>query len=229
MQVSLNVSARDLLDTGLAELDRPRAASAMSLPPEALLLEIDERVLTSEPAHAVATAEALAALGVALSLDDFGTGYSSLVRLKRLPVSEVKIDSSFVARLLAAPPTTRSIVQSIVDLVRGARHPARWPRAWSPPTGRDRAAAHGLRRRAGLVLRQPLNAASATAWLAEHGAGRRSGQRRPRAARSAAPARPAPARASRTAAPSAAAPGSRRPALAHRAGRNAVGPPLGRP
>jgi diguanylate cyclase (GGDEF)-like protein len=73
VQVSLNVAARDLLDAGLAETISGGLAST-GLPPEAVLLEINERVLTGEPARAAAAAKALAALGVSLSLDDFGTG-----------------------------------------------------------------------------------------------------------------------------------------------------------
>jgi diguanylate cyclase (GGDEF)-like protein len=163
--VSLNVSGRDLLDSGLADmvadgLDRHH------LPPDVLLLEIDERVLTSEPAHAVATAEALAEVGVALSLDDFGTGYSSLVRLKRLPVSEVKIDSSFVGRLLESPDD-EVVVKSIVDLAAalGIRSVAEGVES------ADVAAAllaMGCVAAQGWYFCKPMNAASATAWLAEH-------------------------------------------------------------
>src|SRR6266702_202296 len=115
VQVSLNIAARDLLDAGLAETIS-RGLGKTGLPPEAILLEINERVLTSEPAHAAAAAECLAALGIPLSLDDFGTGYSSLVRLRQLPVTEVKIDSSFVGRMLEFADD-EVIVRSIVDLV----------------------------------------------------------------------------------------------------------------
>jgi diguanylate cyclase (GGDEF)-like protein len=164
IQVSLNLAARDVLDNGLADLIG-RGLRLHGLPPEALLLEIDERVLTSEPAHAVVTAEVLAALGVSLSLDDFGTGYSSLVRLKRLPVSEVKIDSSFVGRLLHSADD-QVIVKSIVDLVSalGIR---------SVAEGVESAEVAAELVRMGCVAAQgwyfskPLNSASATAWLAE--------------------------------------------------------------
>src|SRR5580693_468608 len=166
VQVSLNVSGRDLLDSGLADLVADGLARH-HLPPQTLILEIDERVLTSEPAHAVATAEALADVGVALSLDDFGTGYSSLVRLKRLPVSEVKIDSSFVSRLLESPDD-EVVVKSIVDLAAalGIRSVAEGVES------ADTAAAllaMGCVAAQGWHFCRPLNAASATAWLAEHG------------------------------------------------------------
>jgi diguanylate cyclase (GGDEF)-like protein len=165
--VSINVSARDLLDSGLAGLVSDGLARH-NLPPGALLLEIDERVLTSEPAHAVATAEALAEVGVALSLDDFGTGYSSLVRLKRLPVIEVKIDSSFVGRLLESSDD-KVVVKSIVDLAGalGIRSVAEGVESAEIASA---LLAMGCVAAQGWYFGRPLNAASATAWLVEHGA-----------------------------------------------------------
>ncbi|HEY5019200.1 MAG TPA: EAL domain-containing protein [Streptosporangiaceae bacterium] len=164
VQVSLNLAARDLIDNGLADIVG-RGLQRHGLPADALLLEIDERVLTSEPAHAVATAEALAALGVSLSLDDFGTGYSSLVRLKRLPVSEVKIDSSFVGRLLHSADD-QVIVRSIVDLVGalGIRSVAEGVESAEVAAA---LVAMGCAAAQGWYFSKPLNAASATAWLAE--------------------------------------------------------------
>jgi EAL domain-containing protein (putative c-di-GMP-specific phosphodiesterase class I) len=164
-QVSINVSGRDLLDTGLADVIE-QCLSRHNLPPEALILEIDERVLTSEPAHAVATAEALADIGVGLSLDDFGTGYSSLLRLKRLPFGEVKVDSSFIGRLLESPDD-EVVVKSILDLAAalGIR---------SVAEGVESAEVASTLLAMGCVVAQgwyfarPMNAASATAWLAEH-------------------------------------------------------------
>jgi diguanylate cyclase (GGDEF)-like protein len=165
VQVSLNVGARDLLDAGLADTISSGLART-GLPPEALLLEINERVLTSEPAHAAAAAESLAALGVALSLDDFGTGYSSLVWLRQLPVSEVKIDSSFVGRLLDSAED-EVVVRSIVNLVRalGIRSVAEGVES------AEVAAAlrvMGCDAAQGWHFSKPLGPALATAWLAEH-------------------------------------------------------------
>jgi diguanylate cyclase (GGDEF)-like protein len=165
VRISLNVSGRDLLGNELVNLVEEGLARHR-LPAEALLLEIDERVLTSEPAHAAATAEALAALGVGLSLDDFGTGYSSLVRLRRLPVSEVKIDSSFVGRLLESPED-EVVVKSIVDLAAalGIRSVAEGVES------ADVAAAlltMGCEAGQGWYYGKPMNAVSATAWLTEN-------------------------------------------------------------
>jgi diguanylate cyclase (GGDEF)-like protein len=165
VQVSINVSGRDLLDTGLAELVE-RGLDRHRLPPSAVMLEIDERVLTSEPAHAVATAEALAEIGIGLSLDDFGTGYSSLVRLKRLPVSEVKVDRSFVSRLLQSPDD-EVVVKSILDLAAalGIRSVAEGVE--SAEVARA-LLAMGCVAAQGWHFAKPMNAASATAWLTEH-------------------------------------------------------------
>jgi diguanylate cyclase (GGDEF)-like protein len=165
IQVSVNLCGRDLLDSGLADLVE-KSLRQHNVPPYGLLLEIDERVLTSEPAHAVATAEALADIGVGLSLDDFGTGYSSLVRLKRLPVSEVKVDSSFVSRLLEIPDD-EVVVKSILDLAAalGIRSVAE-----GIETAEVAAAllAMGCVAGQGWHFAKPMNAASASAWLTEH-------------------------------------------------------------
>jgi EAL domain-containing protein (putative c-di-GMP-specific phosphodiesterase class I) len=174
--VSVNLSARDLLDARLADtVDRGLARYA--LPAGALALEISERVLTGEPAHAVATAEALTRLGMPLSLDDFGTGYSSLVRLKRLPVNEVKVDASFISRMLDSPDD-ELIVRSLLELVRalGIR---------SVAEGVESAEAAATLRAMGCDMAQgwhfsgPLQASEATEWLAGRRVTAIPGQRTP--------------------------------------------------
>ncbi len=167
VQVAVNVSASDLFDPALAETIAA-GLRRHSLPPDALLLEISERVLMSEPTHAAGSVETLARMGVPLSLDAFGTGYSSLVRLRRPPVSEVKIDSSFVQRM-AHNPDDRLIVKSLVGLVHalGIRSVA------SGVAARDVAAAlrgMGCDAAQGPHVSCPLDAAHATAWLTEHAA-----------------------------------------------------------
>jgi diguanylate cyclase (GGDEF)-like protein len=164
VQVSVNMSARDLLDGGLAGTVE-RGLASRGLPAEALLLEVSERALTSEPARTAAVAACLASIGVPLSLDDFATGRASLGRLRGLPVSEIKIDSSFIAKL---PGSTDDglIVKALVDLARalGIRSVAKGVE--SPETAAA-LRAMGCDMAQGWHFSRPLNVASATAWLAD--------------------------------------------------------------
>jgi diguanylate cyclase (GGDEF)-like protein len=96
--VSVNVSARQLADSTLLD-DVADALRLSGLPAHRLTLELTESVLVSNIDAAVATLDALKALGVRLAIDDFGTGYSSLSYLARLPVDVLKIDKVFVKRV----------------------------------------------------------------------------------------------------------------------------------
>ncbi|MFD7640391.1 putative bifunctional diguanylate cyclase/phosphodiesterase [Kitasatospora sp. NPDC059795] len=98
--VAVNVSPRDVLNPGFAA----RVAGHLTrhqVPAEALQLEITERLLLDDSRRAADTLAELRRYGVRMSLDDFGTGHSSLVRLRSLPVGELKIDRSFVSRMVA--------------------------------------------------------------------------------------------------------------------------------
>jgi diguanylate cyclase (GGDEF)-like protein len=112
--VAVNVSPRDVHTPGFAGAVAARLARH-GVPAGALQLEITEHVLLEDPQRAADTLNALTGHGVKMSLDDFGTGYSSLVHLRRLPVSELKIDRSFVARL-AVDTEDAEIVRCTVDL-----------------------------------------------------------------------------------------------------------------
>ncbi|CAM5672980.1 putative bifunctional diguanylate cyclase/phosphodiesterase [Streptomyces aurantiogriseus] len=112
--VAVNVSPRDVHTPGFAGSVAARLARH-GVPAGALQLEITEHVLLEDPQRAADTLNGLTAHGVKMSLDDFGTGYSSLVHLRRLPVSELKIDRSFVARL-AVDTEDAEIVRCTVDL-----------------------------------------------------------------------------------------------------------------
>jgi EAL domain-containing protein (putative c-di-GMP-specific phosphodiesterase class I) len=74
------------------------ALSASAIDPAKLVLEVTESVMLDVPG-AVAKMDALKKLGLIFSMDDFGTGYSSLASLTKLPLSELKIDQSFVNQL----------------------------------------------------------------------------------------------------------------------------------
>ncbi|MEO3976668.1 bifunctional diguanylate cyclase/phosphodiesterase [Streptomyces sp. CAU 1734] len=112
--VAVNVSPRDVHTPGFAGSVAARLARH-GVPAGSLQLEITEHVLLEDPQRAADTLAGLTDHGVKMSLDDFGTGYSSLVHLRRLPVSELKIDRSFVARL-AVDNEDAEIVRCTVDL-----------------------------------------------------------------------------------------------------------------
>ena len=96
--VSVNLSTRNLLDGDLPQRVE-NLLEQYQLGPEWLVFEITESAVMTEPARALETLLKINKLGIQLSLDDFGTGYSSLAYLKKLPVSEIKIDKSFVKDL----------------------------------------------------------------------------------------------------------------------------------
>ncbi|SFC98521.1 putative bifunctional diguanylate cyclase/phosphodiesterase [Streptomyces aidingensis] len=112
--VAVNVSPRDVHTPGFAGAVAARLARH-GVPAGSLQLEITEHVMLEDPQQAADTLAGLTGHGVRMSLDDFGTGYSSLSHLRRLPVSELKIDRSFVARL-ARNAEDAEIVRCTVDL-----------------------------------------------------------------------------------------------------------------
>lgn len=114
LRVSVNLSANDLMDVELPETIT-RTLNAHNVPPEKLLLEITESAVMLDPNRALEVLTNLSTLGVRLSVDDFGTGYSSLSYLSKLPVSELKIDKSFVMGMENNSNNT-VIVQATIDL-----------------------------------------------------------------------------------------------------------------
>jgi diguanylate cyclase (GGDEF)-like protein len=114
LRASLNVSVRDLHTGDLVDRIVERLGRH-GLPPSQVQLEITESALMADPARVLDTISRLARVGVAIALDDFGTGYSSLQHLRRLPLTEVKIDRSFVVGM-ADDPDDAAIVRSIIEL-----------------------------------------------------------------------------------------------------------------
>ena len=114
LRVSVNTTVADLLD-----VDFPRevvaALAVRHLPHSALVLEVTETSILSDPGRIGSVLAQFREFGIALSLDDFGTGYSTLTHLKSLPVGEVKIDRSFIGRM-CADATDAAIVQGTIQL-----------------------------------------------------------------------------------------------------------------
>jgi diguanylate cyclase (GGDEF)-like protein len=119
LRVSVNLSARNLLDPWLIDLVRSRLTSA-GLPGSALCLEVTESCAMADPHRTWGLLTRLGDLGVTISIDDFGTGYSSLSYLKKLPVHEVKIDRSFVSTIGTSEhdATDLAIVRAVAELAR---------------------------------------------------------------------------------------------------------------
>jgi diguanylate cyclase (GGDEF)-like protein len=114
LRAAVNVSVRDLHTTEIADQISERMLQ-YGLPPDRLQLEITEGALMADPHRVLATIGRLDQLGVAIALDDFGTGYSSMQHLRRLPLSEVKVDRSFVLGM-ATDADDAAIVRSVIEL-----------------------------------------------------------------------------------------------------------------
>ena len=112
--VAVNISPRSLLDPAFVD-DVTRTLAAGEVPASAVTLEITETSLMADPERAVEAMRRLREVGVHLSIDDLGTGYSSLSYLQRLPVSEVKIDRSFLAPG-SSDVDTFALVGAVIDM-----------------------------------------------------------------------------------------------------------------
>ena len=85
-------------------------------PPAAIILEVTESSVISDPARANRTLETLRGKGIRIALDDFGTKYSSLSRLSSVPFDTIKIDRSFVSRVMTADG--RAMITAIEGMAR---------------------------------------------------------------------------------------------------------------
>ncbi|WP_040070573.1 putative bifunctional diguanylate cyclase/phosphodiesterase [Pseudomonas batumici] len=163
LQLSLNISADDLLGPDLAD----RVSSLLKqyqLPAEQLIFEITESAVMREPEQALKVLQRLRECGISLSVDDFGTGYSSLAHLKRLPVQELKIDQSFV-RDLDETSEDAVIVRSTIEMSHNLglkvvaegveyAHSLRLLERWHCDTAQ------------GYLISRPLTAAAFETWVA---------------------------------------------------------------
>jgi EAL domain-containing protein (putative c-di-GMP-specific phosphodiesterase class I) len=114
--VTVNVSARQLLDPGFAAT----VASALDqsgLDPSRLIVEVTESSVMHQPEATIPKLERLSETGVSIALDDFGEGYSSLGHLRDLPIEILKIARPFIHELTGTA-NDPALVRGIIELAR---------------------------------------------------------------------------------------------------------------
>jgi diguanylate cyclase (GGDEF)-like protein len=114
--IAVNLSARQLAQPELVDSIK-HILQVTGAPAGRLKLEITESMLQTDIEKTREKLQELTRLGIRFSLDDFGTGYSSLSYLKKLPLSQLKIDQSFVRELLT-DPVDAAIVKTILQLAK---------------------------------------------------------------------------------------------------------------
>lgn len=116
LKLNVNVSGKELNRPGYAA-QVAQILSDTGLLSTQLQIEVTESVFLQQPESVAHTLEDIRCLGVRVALDDFGTGYSSLGYIDRFPIDAVKIDRSFVSRMMSYP-RSEAIVESILSLGR---------------------------------------------------------------------------------------------------------------
>jgi diguanylate cyclase (GGDEF)-like protein len=165
MRVSVNISPRCLLEVGFAD-GVSRLLDETGVPVGRLQLELTETAIMTDPERAMAVLRDLAGHGTRLSIDDFGTGYSSLAYLKDLPVSEMKIDQTFITDM-ESDDGNFAIVRSCLELARNlglsvVAEGVETAEVWQHLTEMGCPTAQGY------YLSRPLAPAAFAAWMANH-------------------------------------------------------------
>lgn len=114
--ISINLSARQLNDTGLAA-QFGAILRTSGADPRRVLLEVTETSLMADVDTSLRVLRELTALGMRVAVDDFGTGYSSLAQLTRMPVAVLKIDKAFIDGI-EGNPESRTVVRAVIGLGR---------------------------------------------------------------------------------------------------------------
>ncbi len=112
MHVAVNFSARQLHTASVVDIVTD-ALAATGLPAELLEIEISERLAGRDSPEVSEVLARLRESGVRVAIDDFGTGYSALSRLDRFPLDNVKIDKSFVSRIVKSGDNAPIVVATI--------------------------------------------------------------------------------------------------------------------
>jgi len=116
LEIAVNVSSAQLSDPTFPTVVQ-ETLTRSGFPAESLTLEVTESQAMSDSAVNDGNLRELRNLGIGISIDDFGTGYSSLAQLHRMPVTEVKIDRSFTARI--GDDGSDAFINGIIGLAHG--------------------------------------------------------------------------------------------------------------
>ena len=162
LQVSVNLSARDLLDEYLPYYIR-QILKEHAFRPEKLTLEVTENSIMEDLQRSIAILDALRDLGVRISMDDFGTGHSSLAQLRNIPLHELKIDKSFIQRI-RDDKLNDSIVRTTIELAHGMGLDVVAEGVEDEETLR-RIASYGCQQAQGYHLSKPMRASDFIAWF----------------------------------------------------------------
>jgi diguanylate cyclase len=117
LTIAVNLSARQFRQPDLLSMIQ-QTVEKHGLRPEHIVIELTESVVMADANRAIETLEQLHQSGFRVAVDDFGTGYSSINYLKRLPVSKLKIDQSFIGDL-GTSVKSDSIVKAVITLAHG--------------------------------------------------------------------------------------------------------------
>lgn len=112
--IAVNISARHFYQSNLIPMIT-RILEETGLEPRYVVLEITEGTLIKNVNYGIQVMEDITKMGIRISMDDFGTGYSSLSQLERLPISEMKLDRSFIEGL-TDDSRKSSIVRAVIEL-----------------------------------------------------------------------------------------------------------------
>jgi diguanylate cyclase (GGDEF)-like protein/PAS domain S-box-containing protein len=162
LTVAVNVAAKQFVPGDLAKVVQ-EALERTGLPPSCLNLELTETAIIDLHPEILDQLAKVRDLGVEIGLDDFGTGYASLTHLRRLPLSFVKIDQTFVQGIEAGQEDDR-IVAAVVDLaanlqLRSIAEGVETERQF------ERLRELGCDQAQGYLFARPLVAADATAFI----------------------------------------------------------------
>jgi diguanylate cyclase (GGDEF)-like protein len=119
LRVAVNFSPRQFQMLRLADMVE-RVLSETNLDPRWLEVEVTERIMLQNVENTITTLQRLSDLGIHISIDDFGTGYSSLSYIKKLPISTLKIDRSFVSDI-TANPDDEAIATAVITMAKSLR------------------------------------------------------------------------------------------------------------